>query len=115
MARFLYLLTLLFLSLACGTDDDCSMDRNCADYSSQAEAQEAMERNPFCRADLDADNDCIACEDWVNYYQNGGSGGGGNGGGCPNTSACGCSGHNKSPCQADPCCRWTVGQGCGCR
>lgn len=33
---------------------------------------------------------------------------------CPATSACGCSGHNKSSCEFDSCCKWTVGQGCDC-
>jgi len=39
---------------------------------------------------------------------------GGNGG-CPTTSACGCSGYNKSDCETHSCCKWTVGQGCGCK
>lgn len=35
--------------------------------------------------------------------------------GCPTTSACGCSGHNKSDCEDDSCSKWTVGEGCDCR
>jgi|GEM_PF-4319256 len=35
--------------------------------------------------------------------------------GCPTTAACGCSDHNKSDCEDDSCCRWTVGEGCDCR
>ena len=34
---------------------------------------------------------------------------------CPTTSSCGCSGHNKSDCQRDICCKWVVGKGCNCR
>lgn len=33
---------------------------------------------------------------------------------CPTTAACGCSGHNKSSCEFDSCCRWFVGDGCDC-
>jgi len=33
---------------------------------------------------------------------------------CPNTAACGCSGHSKSVCESDFCCKWTVGKGCDC-
>jgi hypothetical protein len=47
-------------------------------------------------------------------YNNYNSGGGGSSG-CPTTAACGCSGKTKSECEASPCCKWTVGQGCGCR
>lgn len=45
-------------------------------------------------------------------YNNYNSGGGS---GCPTTAACGCSNKTKSECEASPCCKWTVGQGCGCR
>ena len=34
--------------------------------------------------------------------------------GCPTTAACGCSQHNKSECESDPCCKWTVGEGGDC-
>ena len=35
---------------------------------------------------------------------------------CPSTSACGCSGYNKAECEANSdCCKWTTGQGCGCK
>lgn len=46
-----------------------------------------------------------------------GSGGGSSGGtgGCPTTSSCGCSGLNKTPCESNYCCKWTVGSGCGCK
>lgn len=33
---------------------------------------------------------------------------------CPTTSACGCSGFRQSEC-GGACCRWVVGDGCGCR
>lgn len=36
--------------------------------------------------------------------------------GCPSTSACGCSAKNKADCDASTqCCKWTTGQGCGCK
>ena len=35
--------------------------------------------------------------------------------GCPTTAACGCSNKSKADCELDYCCKWTVGQGCGCR
>ena len=36
-------------------------------------------------------------------------------GGCPTTAACGCSQNNKPECEDHRCCKWTVGEGCGCR
>jgi hypothetical protein len=38
----------------------------------------------------------------------------GNTSGCPTTAACGCSGKKKAECESSPCCKWTVGSGCGC-
>lgn len=78
-------------------------DTNCANYTSQSAAQAAFDTDPECRNDLDADNDGIACEEPGNSVKN-----------CASTSNCGCSNKNKSPCQADPCCRWVVGEGCKC-
>lgn len=78
-------------------------DTNCANYTSQAAAQVAFDLDPECRNDLDADNDGIACEEPGNSVKT-----------CDTTSQCGCSGHNKSPCQSDPCCQWIVGDGCKC-
>jgi hypothetical protein len=35
---------------------------------------------------------------------------------CPTTSRCGCSDKTKAECEASPdCCKWTTGQGCGCK
>ncbi len=81
---------------------DCR-DTNCANYTSQSAAQADFDANPECRNDLDADNDGIACEEPGNSVKN-----------CASTSNCGCSNKNMSPCQADPCCRWVVGEGCKC-
>lgn len=94
---------------------ECGPDYNCDDYNSQAEAQTAFNANPECRADLDADNDGIACEEnhWTDYY-NSLNNNSGSTSDCPTTSNCGCSGHNKSPCEQDPCCKWVVGSGCEC-
>ena len=78
-------------------------DTNCADYISQSAAQEAFNRDPECRNDLDADNDGIACEEPGNSVSN-----------CANTSNCGCSNKPKSQCENDPCCKWIVGEGCKC-
>ena len=119
LSTLFFLLPIVIAFSACtASDEDCSTDTNCSDYNSQYKAQAAYDANPLCRGDLDADNDGIACEDWASYYQDISSGGGSNGGGgtaCPTTSACGCSGKNKSACQGDSCCKWTTGQGCGCR
>ncbi len=110
----LFLLLLSFL--ACSTDDDIHpsskedcVDTDCRDYTSQAAAQAAYDADPECRNDLDRDNDGIACEEPGNSVSTGG--GGVN---CPTTANCGCSGHNKAPCIADPCCKWVVGSGCEC-
>ena len=98
----------LFLFLAACKDqvpvEPPCRDTNCANYTSQTEAQAAFDADPECRNDLDADNDGIACEEPGNSVKT-----------CATTSACGCSGYNKSPCEADPCCKWTVGDGCGCK
>jgi hypothetical protein len=54
-------------------------------------------------------------EDYTNYnYTNTNNGGSGSSG-CPTTSSCGCSNKTKAQCEVSPCCKWTVGQGCGCR
>lgn len=78
-------------------------DTNCANYISQSAAQAAFNADPECRNDLDADKDGIACEEPGNSVKD-----------CATTSNCGCSNKNKIPCQADPCCRWIVGEGCEC-
>jgi hypothetical protein len=43
----------------------------------------------------------------------GGAADGANTAECPDTAACGCSNKNKDDCGGS-CCRWTVGEGCGC-
>lgn len=78
-------------------------DTNCANYTSQTAAQAAFDADPECRNDLDRDNDGIACEEPGNSVKT-----------CASTSNCGCSNKNKAPCEADPCCRWIVGEGCRC-
>jgi len=93
------------------------VDTNCIDYSSQFEAQRDFDWDPICRADLDADNDGIACEEnqWTDYYNSiNNSTGGSNGSGCPTTANCGCSNKSKSQCENDQCCQWIVGTGCKC-
>ncbi|MBZ4418884.1 hypothetical protein [Myxococcus sp. RHSTA-1-4] len=86
-----------------GASGACS-DTNCANYTSQTAAQAAFDADPECRDDLDADDDGIACEEPGNSVRT-----------CSSTSACGCSNKNKDVCGGDPCCRWVVGSGCGCR
>jgi len=106
MKKVIFVIILLG-SLVCDTSDDAveadCKDTNCADYTSEAAAQAAFDADPECRGDLDADDDGDACEELGNSVTT-----------CETTSACGCSGHNKDPCKADPCCSWTVGSGCGC-
>lgn len=100
--RLFFFGIMLFLA-SCAKETTCA-DTNCADYTSQSAAQSAFEADPECRGDLDADNDGTACEELGNSVTN-----------CPQTSNCGCSGKNKSPCEADPCCKWVVGEGCECK
>lgn len=110
MKAFVFLSLAVFLTFSCGTSNDLEeelnpcFDTNCADYTSMAEAQNDFNANPDCRGDLDADNDGIACEEPGNSVTI-----------CPQTANCGCSGINKAPCEASPCCRWIVGEGCKCK
>ncbi len=108
LIRILLLSIVFFTFFSCGTDTEIitipCVDTNCADYTSQAAAQSAFDRAPDCRGDLDADNDGIACEEPGNSVTI-----------CPQTTNCGCSGINKTPCEASLCCRWVVGEGCKCR
>ena len=100
-------IVILFFLVSCQKDITSSAscrDTNCANYTSQAEAQADLNADPVCRADLDADKDGIACEEPGNSVKT-----------CASTSNCGCSGKNKSPCEGDPCCRWVTGDGCKCR
>lgn len=103
--NFLFLIIFIFIS--CDKDPSTSttpcVDTNCSDYTSQAAAQAAFNADPDCRGDLDADNDGIACEEPGNSVTT-----------CPTTANCGCSGLNKTPCEASVCCKWVVGSGCEC-
>jgi hypothetical protein len=56
---------------------DPGVDKDCADFRSQAAAQAELERDPSDPSNLDGDGDRLACE---TYPYNGGSGGGGSGG-----------------------------------
>ncbi len=98
-------LCILLISISCSGEENTTpcKDTNCANYISQSAAQAAFNADPECRNDLDADNDGIACEEPGNSVKD-----------CATTSNCGCSNKNKTPCQADPCCRWVVGEGCKC-
>lgn len=108
ITKYTILLFLFCCTIACNKEStnlssNC-VDTNCSDYTSMAAAQAAFNADPECRGDLDADNDGFACEELGNSVTI-----------CPTTENCGCSGKNKSPCQADPCCKWVVGEGCECR
>jgi len=105
MVMILFLIEIVFVPFSCSEEvsNTPCRDTNCANYISQSAAQADFDANPECRNDLDADNDGIACEEPGNSVKN-----------CASTSNCGCSNKNKSPCQADPCCRWVVGEGCKC-
>ena len=90
----------------CSTSShDTCIDKNCADYPSQAAAQQDFDANPECRNDLDADNDSLACEQWF--------GSEGTRDDCPKTASCGCSNNRKAECTS-ACCQWIVGEGCKC-
>jgi len=105
--RFLSYFCFFLVCLGCQPQDSVGVpcrDTNCANYTSQAAAQADFDADPECRDDLDADDDGIACEEPGNSVKT-----------CASTSACGCSSYNKSPCEADPCCKWMTGDGCGCR
>ena len=101
---FFNFIIILLMFAACSTKEETCVKTNCADYTSHNTAQAAFDSNPECHGDLDADNDGIACEEPGNSITN-----------CQNTSNCGCSGLNKSPCQASVCCKWIVGDGCECK
>jgi hypothetical protein len=64
-------LLLVFVSVARAQENNL----NCADFSSQAEAQAELDRNPSDPNNLDADNDGQACEDFD--YSSSGTGGSG--------------------------------------
>lgn len=106
----LLILSLHFL-IACGSTESGCPDATCDQYTTQTEAQAAFDRDRDCLGKLDSDKDGIACE---HLPAGGGSmGSGGGSSGCPTTASCGCSGKNKNAC-GGPCCKWTVGSGCGC-
>jgi hypothetical protein len=92
-----------FKSESNSASSDCK-DKNCANYTSQTAAQAAFDADPACRNDLDRDKDGIACEEPGNSVKI-----------CTTTSNCGCSNKTKAECEADPCCKWVVGDGCNCR
>ena len=51
-----------------------AVERDCADFASQADAQAALEADPTDPEMLDADHDGVACEDHA-YTPTGGTGG----------------------------------------
>jgi micrococcal nuclease len=55
---------------------DPGVDKDCADFRSQAEAQAELERDPSDPNNLDGDGDGVACETYP-YGDSGGTGGGG--------------------------------------
>lgn len=98
----------IIIMLSCSKEDTAvktpCIDKNCKNYSSQADAQADYDLNKECRADLDADKDGIACEEPGNTVKT-----------CSATANCGCSNKNKAECEIDPCCIWIVGTGCKCK
>ncbi|MFY1826020.1 hypothetical protein ACN47A_08915 [Myxococcus fulvus] len=103
------LVSLMFLAVflaGCGRllGLDC-VDTNCSDYPTRMAAQLDYEADPECRADLDADEDGVACEEDTDDEVH-----------CASASGCACSGKNRDACFAEAsCCLWVVGRGCGCR
>jgi hypothetical protein len=91
------------LTIAMSCDIDECPEQSCAWYTSQAAAQDDLETFPEACANLDSDDDGIACNESGNEVTV-----------CPTTAACGCSNLRKDECNT-PCCSWTVGEGCGCR
>ena len=51
---------MILMVLACESSSDC--DSNCSDYASQTAAQATFDADRNCHANLDRDNDGIACE-----------------------------------------------------
>ena len=97
------------LIIGCGGNDKSPCPtKTCSDYQTQQQAQAAFDADKACLGELDNDNDGIACE------QLSGGTGTGSGSSCPTTSSCGCSNKTKDQCSG-PCCKWTVGSGCGCK
>jgi hypothetical protein len=74
-----------------------AQDRNCSDFDTQQEAQDALESDPSDTNNLDIDNDGTACESLPR--DSGGGGGGTSGGG---TSGGGTSGGGGSPAPRPP-------------
>ena len=56
----LIMIVMLLIAMSCEDSFDCGS--NCSDFSSQATAQAAFDANRSCLANLDRDNDGIACE-----------------------------------------------------
>lgn len=57
------LLVVLTVAMSCTTESESPCTKkNCSDFSSQDEAQSVFEGNRSCYANLDRDNDGIACE-----------------------------------------------------
>lgn len=101
--KYIFILVLFIVSCGKSPSRSC-LDTNCANYTSQSDAQAAFDADPECRNDLDQDKDGIACEEPGNSVKN-----------CQSTSNCGCSNKTKSECGDDPCCKWVVGEGCKCK
>ncbi len=64
MLRFLTLIVSLSVALFAVSPALAQDDQNCADFTSQAEAQAHLEADPSDPDNLDADNDGVACEDY---------------------------------------------------
>ena len=120
MLRTVIVLVFLLMVWGCKSpDQNPCPTRTCSEYTTQAEAQKAFDADQLCLAALDNDNDGIACEQLPTGTGSGTGTGGtgtgsGSGSGCPATAACGCSNKTKAQC-VGPCCKWTVGSGCGCK
>ena len=103
MLRLFIVSSLLIVSLtACDASLACSSNV-CSDYVKQSSAQQDLASFPEECSQLDLDGDGEACNEVGNGVTE-----------CPTTSACGCSNYNMDQCSYDPCCAWTVGEGCNC-
>lgn len=91
----------------CG--DACIDVEDECDAARQDELRTQCSSSPCCVVGKECGQACIEVADTCQPDDDTG-----NTGNCPTTSACGCSGFRQSEC-GGACCRWVVGDGCGCR
>lgn len=63
MVLMMFILTIV---VACTESGDDCPSKTCSDFQTQSEAQSEFDSNPSCYANLDSDDDNIACENLPN-------------------------------------------------